>query len=79
LPDNPFSLIERALAQVEAMSDKNIAVMPEKPGAEMLNYIAHVTGEDIDKLKRLYELFLATGRMDAFGKHESVTSGFAED
>jgi hypothetical protein len=79
LTDNPLSLFERALAQVEAFSDKNVAVMPEKPGAEMLNYIAHVTGEDTDKLKRLYELFLATGRLDAFGKHEPVSAGFAED
>lgn len=79
MTDNPVSLIERALAQVENFSDKNIAVMPETPGTEMLNYIAHVTGEDKDKLRRLYELFLATGRLDAFGRHEPVTAGFAED
>ena len=28
----------------------------------MLNYIVHVTGEDVDKLWLLYELFLVTRR-----------------
>lgn len=79
MPDTPLSLFERALAQIDGFSDKNIALMPEIPGAEMLNYIAHVTGEDVDKLRRLYELFLATGRLDAFGRHEPVSGGFAEE
>ena len=79
MPETPLSLFERALAQVENFSDKNIAIMPEIPGTEMLNYIAHVTGEDVDKLRRLYELFLATGRLDAFGRHEPVSAGFAEE
>ena len=79
MTDNTHSPFERALASVAEFSDKNIAVMPETAGVEMLNYIAHVTGEDVDKLRRLYELFLATGRLDAFGRHDPVSAGFAED
>lgn len=79
MTDHPASLFDRALSAVETFSDKNIAILPETPGIEMLNYIAHVTGEDVDKLRRLYELFLATGRLDAFGRHDPVTAGFAED
>lgn len=77
--DSP--LFERALAAVEQFSDKAVAVMPEIPNAEMLNYVAHVTGEDVDKLRRLYELFLAVGRLDSFSSDavSGASAGFAED
>lgn len=77
--DSP--LFERALAAVEKFSEKSVAVLPETPSTEMLNYVAHVTGEDVDKLRRLYELFLATGRLDSFSADaiSGSTAGFAED
>ena len=77
--DSP--LFERALAAVEQFSDKAVAVLPETPTVEMLNYVAHVTGEDADKLRRLYELFLAVGRLDSFssGTVSGTVAGFAEE
>lgn len=77
--DSP--LFERALVAVQQFSDKAVAVLPETPNAEMLNYVAHVTGEDVDKLRRLYELFLAVGRLDSFSSDavSGATAGFAED
>jgi len=79
LSDTPVSPFERALKEVENFSEKAVAVMPEKPGEEMLRYIAHVTGEDLDKLRRIYELFLTVGRLDAFGKSAAPSAGFAEE
>lgn len=78
---NKNSPFMRALSQVEAFSDKAVAVMPEVPNTEMLRYVAHVTGEDTDKLKRIYELFVATGRLDSFdpGVIAGASAGFAED
>ncbi len=77
--DSP--LFERALTAVEHFSDKAVAVLPETPTVEMLNYVAHVTGEDADKLRRLYELFLAVGRLDSFssGTLSGNVAGLAED
>jgi hypothetical protein len=73
----PFA---RALASVEEFSDKAVAVMPETPSEEMLRYVAHVTGEDIEKLYRLYQMFLTTGRLDQLGSACLLPSaGFAED
>jgi len=72
------NFLARALAAVEDLSDSQVAILPERPSAEMLNYIAHVTGEDMDKLRRLYELFLSTGRLDAFSKTQVPSAGFAE-
>mgnify|MGYP000977473121 FL=1 len=57
-----------------------MAILPETPSQEMLRYVAHVTGEDVDKLRRLYEMFLATGRLDELGKSGLPPSaGFAEE
>lgn len=77
--DSP--IFERALAAVEGFSEKSVAVLPEQPSVEMLNYVAHVTGEDKDKLRRLYELFLAVGRLDSFssGALSGSSAGFAEE
>jgi hypothetical protein len=70
----------RALNSVEKFSDGSVAVLPEMPSDEMLRYVAHVTNEDIDKLRRLYELFLTTGRLDQLGSQALPPSaGFAED
>lgn len=70
----------RALASVEGFSDKAVAVLPETPSLDMLGYVAHVTGEDMDKLKRLYELFVTTGRLDQLGSTGLPASGgFAEE
>lgn len=78
-PPDSSDILARALAEVDRFSDKNIAVLPERPCEEMLKYIAHTTGEDVDKLRRLYELFLATGRLDSFGSNSLPPSaGFAE-
>lgn len=75
--NTPF---RRAINSVEKFSDKSIAVLPEMPSEEMLRYVAHVTNEDIDKLRRLYELFLTTGRLDQLGPSALPPSaGFAED
>lgn len=73
----PFT---RALTSVENFSDKAVAVMPETPAEEMLRYVAYVTGEDMDKLRRLYEIFLMTGRLDQFSNAALPPSaGFAEE
>ena len=78
--ESPYTPFARALRSVEAFSDRAVAVLPETPSEEMLAYIAHVTGEDGDKLRRLYELFLATGRLDQLGSNGLPPSGgFAED
>ncbi len=74
--DTPFA---RALASVENFSDKAVAILAETPSEEMLRYVAHVTGEDVDKLRRLYELFLVTGRLDEWGKAGVPSAGFAEE
>ncbi len=74
---SPFS---RALAQVEAFSEKAVAVMPEKPGKEMLAYVSQITGEDPEKLARLYQVFVSMGRLDKFEQEiPSGMAGFAED
>jgi len=73
----PFT---RALAQVEAFSEKNVAVLPENPGKEMLAYVASITGEDAAKLGRLYEVFVAAARLDKFQQPvPSGMTGFAEE
>lgn len=79
MSDQPISPYERALASVEKFSDKAVAVLPEKPDEEMLRYIAHVTGGDIDKLRRIYELMISVGRLDSFGSGSAPSGGFAED
>ena len=74
---SPFA---RALAQVETFSEKEVAVLPEKPGKEMLAYVASMTGEDPAKLARLYEIFVAAGRLDKFRQPLATgTAGFAEE
>lgn len=70
----------RALASVEGFSSQAVAVMPESPTAEMLRYIAHVTGEDEEKLQRLYQMFITTGRLDQLGSTGlPPVAGFAEE
>ncbi len=71
---------QRALNAVSDFSEPHVAVLPEKPSVEMLDYIASLTNEDADKLARLYQLFLAYGRLDKF-QPEITTglAGFAEE
>lgn len=74
------SPLSRALAAVERFSDEAIAVVPEAPGMELLQYVSHMTGEDIEKLARLYQIFISAGRLDSF-EPEVFTglTGFAEE
>ncbi len=75
--NSPFA---RALAQVADFSEKEVAVLPENPGREMLHYAASVTGEDADKLARLYQVFISLARLDKFNQDlPSAASGFAEE
>jgi hypothetical protein len=74
---SPFS---RALAQVEAFSEKGVAVMPETASKELISYVSSITGEDAEKLARLYEIFLSAGRLDKFQQPLSTAvAGFAEE
>lgn len=71
--------LQRALTVVEGFSDRAVAVLPEAPSEEMLRYVAHVTGDDPERLRRIYQLFLETGRLDAFQRPGAPAAGFAED
>lgn len=74
------SLFARAMAEVERFSEKNVAILPEKPCKEMLSHLAAVTGEDVDKLRRLYDLFIASARLDKYTSETlSGQIGFAEE
>lgn len=80
MSDRDASPYQRALAQVENFSETDVAVLPAKPGAEMLAYIAQLTGEDADKLARLYAYFISVGRLDGYSQVPfSELGGFAED
>lgn len=71
---------QRALGAVGEFSEPHVAIVPEKPTVEMLSHIAAVTGEDADKLARLYQLFLIYGRLDKFQPGTMTgPSGFAEE
>ncbi len=75
-----LSPYERALAEVEGFSETAVAVLPETPPLEMLRYVAQLTGEDADKLAKLYAYFVSLGRLDGYAQEpDSGLSGFAED
>lgn len=73
------NFLDRALGAVEGFSDQHLAILPETPPTELLNYVAHITGDDVDKLRRLYQIFVSVGRLDSFGRDSSPGAGFAED
>jgi len=76
----PLSPYRQALERVENFSEKQVAVLPEQPGAEMLRYVAQLTGEDADKLARLYAYFISLGRLDAYPEAPpGAAAGFAEE
>lgn len=76
-PATPFA---RAFAAVEHFSEKSVAVLPERPSRDMIAHAAQITGEDADKLARLYQLFVSMGRLDKFSQElPSGTTGFAEE
>lgn len=80
MTDRDSTPYRRALAQVEGFSEQAVAVLPEKPGTEMLRYIAQLTGEDEAKLARLYAYFISLGRLDGYAQEPgSELTGFAED
>jgi hypothetical protein len=71
---------QRALTSVEGFDHGAVAVMPEMPDAEMLRYTAQVTGLDQDLLRRLYQIFVNTSRLDKFSTSTLPPSaGFAEE
>jgi hypothetical protein len=74
---SPFA---RALRRVEEFSEKHVAVLPEKPGAELLTYLSLMTGEDAQKIARLYDWIIATARLDTVREAApSALVGFAEE
>jgi hypothetical protein len=77
--DDP-SPITRALKTVETFSEKDVAVLPEKASRDLVSYLASVTGEDSDKIRRLYNLIIAMGRMDKYTEGLFTGDvGFAEE
>ena len=72
--------ISRALRDVAQFSEKNVAVLPEKPGMELIKYLAQVTSLDADLIARLYDLFISHARVDKYTEGTlSGHIGFAED
>ena len=75
-----LTTFQRALDDVADFSEQSVAVMPENPGAELLRYVAKMTGEDTEKLARLYAYFIAAGRLDGYAQEEVLAvGGFAEE
>ena len=80
MTDRDLSPYQKALAQVDAFSETDVAVLPSKPSMEMMRYIASLTGEDPEKLARLYAYFVSVGRLDGYVQlPPSDVSGFAEE
>jgi hypothetical protein len=78
--DNDNSPFARALKTVESFSDCAVAVLPEMASGELVSYIAKATGEDPQKIARLYDMIINAARLDKYTQEMlSGTTGFAEE